>query len=151
MEGSCYLPQWFVFPNERHTHSLFFNALNSSIAGPLPNLYEVNPPPANNPKLLLTKLYILSWLSWVQRATQLDHALLVPSHGGYISLSSTILRHDVSPLFHTLPEWWISSSSLLIPVLSLGKSCLCLLCPVILCGHLYLPIRISWDQGTSVS
>ena len=41
------------------------------MAGPLPNLHAVNPPPANNPELLLTKSYIVSWLPWMSQAALL--------------------------------------------------------------------------------
>lgn len=46
----CYLPQWLLFLNERHTNSLYvLYALNNKIAGPLPNFHAANLPPANNP------------------------------------------------------------------------------------------------------
>jgi hypothetical protein len=76
-------------------------------------------------------------LPWIQRAAQLGHALLAPSHSGYASLSSTPLRHGGSPLL--LPTWRISSFLLSLPLK-------CLPCPAISCQHLYLPIRTKWDQ-----
>ena len=38
-----YLPQWFMFPNEKHTHIafIFYHALIITLAGPLPNLHAV--------------------------------------------------------------------------------------------------------------
>ena len=40
----------------------------------------------------------IPWLPWTQRAAQLGHTLLAPSHAGYASLTSILLRHGVSPL-----------------------------------------------------
>jgi len=75
----------------------------------------LNPPPSNNPELLLTK-FILSSLLWTQRAAQLGHALscilLAPSHGGHDSLFCTLVRCGFSPLLHTLPGWQISLTPL---------------------------------------
>jgi hypothetical protein len=86
----CYLTQCSGFPNKRHTHthththtaSIFWYALINSMAGPLPNLHAVNPPPTNNPELLLTKSYSLSWLPWTQLGT-LRAALSWILHCGY--------------------------------------------------------------------
>lgn len=72
--------------------------------------------PAHNPELLLTKSYIKSWLLWTQRDAQLGPTpLLAPSQVGYASLSSTVLRHDDSPLL--LPAGWVPSPP---SILSLG-------------------------------
>jgi hypothetical protein len=64
-----YLPQWSGFPNETHTHTHIFillYALDSSIAGPLPNLHVADVPSSDIPKLLLTKIYIPSLLPQTQ-------------------------------------------------------------------------------------
>ena len=84
----------------------------------------VIPPPANNHKLLFTKIYILAWLLSTQRAAQLGHTLgctfLAPSHGGGTSgpalftgmvtlLSSTFSPNGgffFLPLLSPLPKPW---------------------------------------------
>jgi hypothetical protein len=120
--------------------------------------HKVNPLPDNNPELLLTKLYILFWLLWTQRAAQLGCALGCtppsPSHGGQDSLFCTLLRHGISPLIYTLPSWQIPVSFLhillLIPNIGVLSSWLSLHCSTIICKHLYLPVRTNWGQGPSV-
>ena len=49
-------------------------------------------------ELLLIKFYLLLWLPWAQRAAKLGNILPAPSHVSWASLSSTHLRHGISPL-----------------------------------------------------
>ena len=52
------------------------------MAGQLPNLHMVNPPPSNIPLLLLPKSYITSLLPWTQSGSPLGAALSWFLHGG---------------------------------------------------------------------
>lgn len=135
-----------MFPNELHTQPLYFNIFNQHSSWALPNLRAVNPPPANNPELLLTKLSVLPW---IQRA-----ALLTPSHAALplcptLILSGWRLSSPSSPP----PPYSSSLADLLPSPLSPkpGKpkspASLCPTQTLPTCWHLYLQVRPNWGQG----
>lgn len=80
--------------------ALYFDASNSTVAGPLSNPHDL--------PLIISSYYLLILCSvclpWIRLAAQLgcalDPALLAPSHGGHASLSC-ILRQGFSPLLHS--------------------------------------------------
>lgn len=90
---------------DTHSHYIL-TSLNQCIAEPLLSLYVINPHPANNPELLCIKFYSLPGCSR-GRGLPLSCTLLAPSHEGSATLSSTLLRHGLSPLL--LQAWWGSS------------------------------------------
>ena len=124
MTDPCSLSQWFRFQNERHAHSLKFGyALNSTTAGPLPNLHVVYLPLAHNPELLLTKFCILPWLPWIQIAAQMGqlygflHMLAMPPCPPLCSDMASLLSFfswQSQSLFSLSPslsrESWITAS-----------------------------------------
>lgn len=98
----------FWVPNERCTHTfIFWYALNSATAGPLPHLLVVNPPPADNSKLLLTKSYSTladlnpvepSWATLSQILHMLALSSCPPLSSDMASLlSSSFSQHGGSP------------------------------------------------------
>jgi hypothetical protein len=92
----------------QHSAFIFWYALNSSMAGLLPNLQVANPPSSDIPKLLLTKIYIPSLLPWTQLGTlspgSYMAAKLCPTPSlAWHHLSSTLSWHGRSPSFFLLP------------------------------------------------
>lgn len=127
-----------MFPNKRHTQTvfIFYYALFSTIAGPLPILHAVNL------KLLFTKFYVLSWPLWTPWATlfRLLHLVVMPLCPAVFSDMTSLLSSTLSGKAD-LP--FLSPPC---PSPGIIKSRLRLSSPAIGCWHPYLPIRTNSGQ-----